>query len=69
MIHTPLGPIAHIIGEDGLQSRHLGRREGDRVVEGVDRLQLALQDVVGNRSPGYIVEVAYPQTAAGLVRN
>src|SRR5213078_1270062 len=41
-------PVAHTVGEGGLQARPLRGRENDwRIVDRVERLQLALQDVLG----------------------
>src|SRR6266852_1283331 len=45
-----LAPIAYAVREGGLQPRPLRRREDQRrIVDGVERLQLALQDVLRER--------------------
>src|SRR5882762_809988 len=48
-----LAPIAYAVRESGLQPRQLrGREAHGRIVSGVERLQLALQDVLHQRSAG-----------------
>src|SRR6266571_7417679 len=48
-----LAPIAHAVRESRLQPRPLrGREEHWRIVSGVERLQLALQDVFRERAAG-----------------
>src|SRR2546422_427933 len=47
---TLLAPIAHAVRETGLQPCPLsGREDQRRIVDGVERLQLALQDVLRER--------------------
>src|SRR5215510_1736844 len=50
--HAWFTVIAHSLGEDGLQARLLRVCEGYLVIGEVDRLQLAFDDVVGERRPG-----------------
>src|SRR2546428_505315 len=48
-----LAPIAYAVRESGLQPRPLrGREDQRRIVNGVERLQLALQDVLRQRPAG-----------------
>src|SRR5256885_2707586 len=48
-----LVPVAHAVRENGVQPVQLrGREDQRRIVGGVERLQLALQDVLNQRAPG-----------------
>src|SRR5258706_2853397 len=48
-----LAPIAYAVRETGLQPRPLrGREDQGCIVDGVERLQLALQDVLRQRPAG-----------------
>jgi hypothetical protein len=48
-----LRPVADPVREDRVQARHLAGAERDAgIVGGIDRLQLALHDVLGQRAAG-----------------
>ena len=52
---TGLAPVAHAVGERRVQPvQLLGGERHRHVVGGVDRLQLALQDVLRQRAPGHL---------------
>src|SRR5262249_26424844 len=55
LAHAGLAPVAHAAGERSVQARPLRVREGDRRILGwVQRLELALEDVLLERTAGHL---------------
>src|SRR6266851_4312784 len=54
VIHPPPAPIANAVGENAVQTVQLRWSKRNCIVTEVDWLQLALQDVGGQRAPCYL---------------